>query len=167
MRFIPPNKVPHTKAQYLPSIRRAKSRNFLLYHHTLLEYRCFQLLFSTICSAGIILTETESHAQSRSRGHWGHGQTVDTSRSSAILKCQGTYAKALPHSLYFVITIVKCYSIHCLFVLCNLYILNITRYRSQVIYRCTGFSETEQNSINLRFRIVVVVKIQQQVNLRY
>ena len=51
--------------------------------------------------------------------------------------------KASPHSLSFVITIVKGYSIHCLFVLCNLYILNITSYRSQVIYRCTGFSETE------------------------
>ena len=51
--------------------------------------------------------------------------------------------KVVPHSLSFVITIVKGYSIHCLFVLCNLYILNITRYRSQVIYRCTGFSETE------------------------
>ena len=51
--------------------------------------------------------------------------------------------KVVPHSLSFVITIVKGYSIHCLFVLCNLYILNITSYRSQVIYRCTGFSETE------------------------
>jgi hypothetical protein len=51
--------------------------------------------------------------------------------------------KVVPHSLSFVITIVKGYSIHCLFVLCNLYILNITRYRSQVIYRCAGFSETE------------------------
>ena len=33
--------------------------------------------------------------------------------------------KVVPLSLSFVITIVKGYSIHCLFVLCNLYILNI------------------------------------------
>jgi hypothetical protein len=71
-------------------------------------------------------------------------------RYTPLASCAGTNPestvnlnKVVPHSLSFVITIVKGYSIQCLFVLCNLYILNITRYRSQVIYRCTGFSETE------------------------
>jgi hypothetical protein len=34
MSFIRLNKLPHTKVQYLPSIREAKSRNFLLHNGT-------------------------------------------------------------------------------------------------------------------------------------
>jgi hypothetical protein len=37
MSFIPGNKVPHTKVQYLPRYREAKSRNYIFilvqYHH--------------------------------------------------------------------------------------------------------------------------------------
>jgi hypothetical protein len=35
--FIRPNKLPHTKVQYLPSIREAKSRNLLSHNGTVIN----------------------------------------------------------------------------------------------------------------------------------
>jgi hypothetical protein len=39
MSFIPLNKVPHTKVQYLPSIREAKSHNLLFHNGTVFSRR--------------------------------------------------------------------------------------------------------------------------------
>ena len=87
----------------------------------------------------VLATGTANASPRGEKRSWGFALPSDqASRRSSPARDKGPpgpfsptlYLKVFHHRLSFVITIVKGYSIYCLFVLCNLCILNVTRYRS-------------------------------------